>query len=395
VRILDLTDAYHPQSGGIRTYLDEKIRFIRESTDFEHALVVPGARDRVEQRGRARKFEIASPVIPGCAPYRAMLRHGKLAAVVEAVRPDVIEIGNPYLQPRAARGFTGRCRLLAGFYHTDFPRAYVETPLRGAAGGRLASAAGGAARRYLRWVHARLGLTLVSSPARARELTALGVPEVEVLPLGADIRTFNPDRRDPAWRREIGAGDGDLVLVFAGRLDREKRVDALVEMVSLLPGSLHPRLVLLGQGPERGRWEREAAVNPRLVVLPFERDRARFARALASADLYVSAARFETFGLSVVEAQACGLPAVGIRAGAMADRVDASCGVLVPELDPRSLAQAVAGLAEPERRRALGLAARRRVEREFTWERTFARLFGLYESRLGAPERRGHVVRSA
>jgi alpha-1,6-mannosyltransferase len=395
MRILDLTDAYHPESGGIRTYLDRKVRFIRESTDFEHVLVVPGARDSDEVRGRTRKVEIASPVIPGCASYRAMIRHGKLTAVLDAVRPDVIEIGNPYFQPRAARGFAGRCGLLAGFYHTDFPRAYVETAVKRVVGRKLASAAESAARRYARWVHGRLGLNLVSSPVLARSLIAGGVSNVELLPLGADVRTFHPGRRDPAWRREIGAGENDLVLVFAGRLDREKRIDVLVEMVRRLPAALGTRLVLLGQGPERRRWERAATADPRLVVLPFERDRARFARALASADVYVSAARFETFGLSVVEAQASGLPVVGVGAGAMTDRVDESCGVLVPGLDPEAMARAVAGLADEERRRALGRIARCRVETELTWERTFTRLLGLYESRVRPADRRGRAVRSA
>ncbi len=395
MRILDLTDAYHPTSGGIRTYLDQKIRFIRESTDFEHVLVVPAARDRVEERGRTRVFGIASPVIPGCAPYRAMLRHGKLAAVVEAVRPDVIEIGNPYFQPRAARGFGGRSWLLAGFYHTDFPRAYVETPLGRVIGRPAARRAAAVADRYARWVHARLDLTLVSSPDRARALTAGGVENVEQLSLGADVRTFHPGRRDPGWRREIGAGERDLVLIHAGRLDREKRIDVLVEAVKRLPSKIDARLVLLGQGPEQSRWERAAVADPRLVVLPFERDRDRVARALASADVYVSAARFETFGLAVVEAQASGLPVVGQRAGAMTDRVDASCGILLPGLDPEALAQAVTGLADPERRGTLGRNARRRVEGGLTWERTFERLFALYETGLRAADRRGRALRSA
>jgi alpha-1,6-mannosyltransferase len=132
-----------------------------------------------------------------------------------------------------------------------------------------------------------------------------------------------------------------------------------------------------------------------LVVLPFERDRARFARALASADVYVSAARFETFGLSVVEAQASGLPVVGVHAGAMTERVDASCGELVPALDAEDFARAVTRLADPELRRTLGRNARRRVETEYTWERTFTRLLGLYESGLRIADRRGRAVRTA
>ncbi len=394
MKFCDVTDAYHATSGGIRTYLDAKIRFLRERTDGEHALVVPADRDFTDVRGRTRVIGIASPVIPGCAPYRVLLRHGALTAALDAFGPDVIELGNPYLQPRAARGWPRRYRAFtAGFYHTDFPRAYVETPLARVAGPRVARRVAAGALRYAAFAHARLDLTLVSSPAMRDRLAAAGVCRVEVLPLGVDTEIFHPRRRDPRWREELGAGENDLVLVFAGRLDAEKRIDVLVETVRRLPEALRPRLVLMGQGPQRARWERAAAAEPRLTVRAFEPDRARLARALASADVYVSAARHETFGLAVVEAQACGLPVVGPQAGAMTDRVPEDCGILVDGLDPAALARAVERAHAG--RRAMGEAARRRVEAEYGWERTFTQLFQWYEAGLRAPREGGRVARLA
>jgi alpha-1,6-mannosyltransferase len=388
VKICDVTDAYHPTSGGIRTYIDEKIRFIRSATDFEHILVIPAERDFAIEEGRTRVFGVASPVIPGCAPYRVLWRYGRLTRILDRVRPDVIELGNPYFQPRAARAFRRRYGgTLAGFYHTDFPRAYVETPLRRLMGRRPARRAAKSASRFARYVHSNLDLTVVSSRALRRKLTWMGIPRVELVPLGVDATMFHPDRRDLAWRRTLGVGDEDVLLMFVGRLDAEKRIDVLLGMTAKLPPDLPWKLLILGNGAPRRLVERAAAQDPRIRYLPYERDRATLARCLASADVYVSAARFETFGLAVLEAQASGLPVVGQRAGAMVDRVPESTGILVPTFGPESMAGAVVQLLQGDFR-ARGRDARALVESRHSWPRTFNRLFELYEGARRAGIRR-------
>jgi alpha-1,6-mannosyltransferase len=387
VRLCDVTDAYHSTGGGIRTYLEEKRRYIRSSTDFEHVLIVPSDRDFEIRDGRLITCGIASPRIPGCGPYRFMVRHPRISRLIRDLRPDVVEIGNPYFQPRAARGFPGRFpAVVSGFYHTDFPKAYVEQPLRRVLGRRGARRAGAGAARFARYVHSNLDVTLVSSPALRRKLRGIGVPRVELLPLGVDSTTFHPDRRDPALRRSLNVDDDDVLLVFAGRLDAEKRIDVLLEMTARFPPAFRWKLIVLGQGPRRALVERAGARDPRIRCLPFEPDRSRLARLLASADLYVSAVRTETFGLSVIEAQASGLAVVGQRAGAMIDRVSESEGILVSDPGPDALAAGVMALAG-DGFRVKGGNARKRVETEFAWDRTFSRLFGLYDSLRRGRER--------
>jgi alpha-1,6-mannosyltransferase len=86
--------------------------------------------------------------------------------------------------------------------------------------------------------------------------------------------------------------------------------------------------------------------------------------------------------LSVVEAQACGLPVVGVRAGAMLDRVaDGVDGFLVAPESPDALAARILG-TEPDMWPAMGANARVKVEREFSWERTFDTLLGLYRDAI-------------
>jgi alpha-1,6-mannosyltransferase len=140
-------------------------------------------------------------------------------------------------------------------------------------------------------------------------------------------------------------------------------------------------LVLVGEGPARERIAAAAADSRRIEVLPYEASRPKLASLLASADIYVSAAPHETFGLSVIEAQACGLPVVGVRAGAMIDRVPETVGVLT---DPDSAAALTRGILELSYNgyRTRGRNARQLVEHEFSWPRTFDRQLQAYEELL-------------
>jgi alpha-1,6-mannosyltransferase len=124
-----------------------------------------------------------------------------------------------------------------------------------------------------------------------------------------------------------------------------------------------------------------AAAAGRVDVLPFEKDRAALAALLASADVYVSAMEYETFGLAVVEAQACGLPVLGVRAGAMVDRVPDGLGVLVASNHPDALRDGLLSLDRAAWQEC-GRAARAHVSQRFSWARTFDRLFKLYREVL-------------
>ncbi|HCB75353.1 MAG TPA: hypothetical protein DEP91_04150, partial [Sphingomonas bacterium] len=102
---------------------------------------------------------------------------------------------------------------------------------------------------------------------------------------------------------------------------------------------------------------------------------AGLARALASSDIYVSAMADETFGVSVLEAQAAGLPVVGVTGGAMPDRVPAGLGMLGPVDDVAAMARNVEAVWAGDAA-GMGRAARDMVVAGFGWDRTFERLLG-------------------
>ncbi|PSQ75648.1 MAG: glycosyl transferase group 1 [Bacteroidetes bacterium QH_8_67_23] len=388
--VCDLTYAYNEVSGGIRTYIDAKRRYIRDHTDWRHLLIIPGAEDAFSQNGRLATRRIRSPVLPGAAPYRLIWRVDKVLRALRRRRPDLIELGSLYTLPWAAfyyRRHHPSCRVV-GFYHTDLPSVYVRPVVSQWLGERAGTAAFRLAARYVRALYGRCDATVTASPALREKLAATGVHGAHCISLGVNLETFHPRRRSTALRRRFGVEDDGLLLVYAGRFDTEKRVRMLVEVLEHLPGHLPTQhlsagappasLVLAGQGPLEEELRQKAQSTPGLHVVPFVKDKKELARLLASADGYLAGNPNETFGLSVVEAQACGLPVVGVGAGALVERVPEAVGALGPVDDPEAMARNVARLVSEGALRERGERARALVEDRFSWTRTFDQITALY-----------------
>ncbi|MBN1294884.1 MAG: glycosyltransferase, partial [Candidatus Latescibacteria bacterium] len=178
-------------------------------------------------------------------------------------------------------------------------------------------------------------------------------------------------------RENLGIKKDDLFLIYAGRLDVEKRVSFLVEAFNKLPNNISAMLVLIGDGPLKDSIQ--SSGNGKIIVLPYVTDKPELARILDSADIYVTAGPFETFGLSVLEAQASGLPVVGVKAGALIERVPQSVGLLGDKDSPEEMTANIVQLAQGNYKN-MGYHARKMVESEFTWTRTFENILQLYST---------------
>ena len=391
--ICDLTQSYSPSGGGgISTYLREKRDYVLRHTPHRLLQIVPGPADRVTTDGRHIFAEVGADLVRGSPNYRFILRVAKVRALLAEYQPDLVESLCPYVLPWAAihhrRRYPGTA-LVAG-YRTDFPNAHVLRvgverfgPVLGRGFHWLSLGYAEITYREFDWVYT------LSEEARAA-LARRKITRTSVLPLGVDTATFSPTRRDPDYRASLGlAGDGPL-LAYAGRVDNEKRADRLVAMFRRLPPALGAAMVMIGDGKLRERLREEARGLP--IAFPgFETERDGLARALASADLYVSAMADETFGISVLEAQACGLPVVGVASGAMPARVPPGLGLLGPVDDMDAMAANVQALWAGDHR-AVGRAARAHVERDYSWRATFERLFGqVYPPALARAAERGRV----
>jgi alpha-1,6-mannosyltransferase len=380
----DLTQSWSDVGGGVGTYLRHKRRHILDNTPHRHLMIIPGPRDSVTEEDRAITVTIRSPKVPGSPHYRLMLRNGAVRAALERFKPAIIECQDAYNLPWAAVGHRQRHpeTALVAAYMTDFPTVYVERPFAKVMGRTLAGLCGRICYAYCGFLYRRFdSVFALSENGGATKLRSLGVDQVDVVPLGVELGDFDPSRRDPRLRHSLGLADDQPLLIYVGRLDGEKKAETVVDAFRRLPEALGARLALLGEGPLRE--DIQALGDKRIVTPGYVRDRHELARWLASADIYVSGMADETFGISIIEAQASGLPVVGVAAGAMVDRVTPATGRLGPVDDDEAMAANIIEVWNANRA-TMGEAATRQA-RQFSWDRSMEALFGrIYRDALAA-----------
>jgi 1,2-diacylglycerol 3-alpha-glucosyltransferase len=156
----------------------------------------------------------------------------------------------------------------------------------------------------------------------AEELKRMGVRtrRTAVIPTGSDVGRFNPSNDGTAVREKLGL-KGKKVLIYVGRISFEKNIGEIVEVMPLLDDTI---LMLVGKGPaeEMLRTKAEAlGVGDRVIFPGFVSDE-ELPIYYAASDAAISASRFETQGLSIIEAMATGLPVVCVNERAFSSFVE-------------------------------------------------------------------------
>lgn len=291
--------------------------------------------------------------LPSPATRKAIVRHGT----------EVVHLASPVaLGAWGTRVARAEHLPTVAVYQTDLPsyaRAY-----------HLGRATEAFAWHWLRDIHNAAGRTLAPSSVTAADLHSRGMERIWLWGRGVDTQRFRPALRDQRLRDEIAPG-GEVIAGYVGRLAIEKRVD-LLAAVAALPGV---KLAITGGGPME---EELRAALPAAAFLGM-RYGADLARIYASLDVFVHTGPFETFGQTIQEASASGLPVVAPASGGPLDLVaDGATGYLVRPGDPDALSDAVRTLArDPALRARLGAAARRRVLSR-TWAALTDELLGHY-----------------
>lgn len=389
--ICDLTQSWSPTAGGgISTYLKEKKKFFRENSHHRLLQIVPGPEDRITVEGNTIFAEVGAGQVWGSPNYRWISRNDAVFELLREYKPNIVESLCPWVLPWIAIRHRFRfpeTALVAG-YRTDFPNAHIYRVMNDLAGHYPAAFFRQVGFFYAWMTYNRFDHVYTLNREAERMLRGLGCESTGILGLGVDIDQFSPDHRDPNFRAELGLPESDgPLLIYAGRLDNEKRAYVLTEMFKHIPRELGAQMVLLGDGKLRETLMEEARGLP--IIFPgYEPNRRQVSRALASSDIYVSGMADETFGISVLEAQAAGLPVVGVTGGAMPERVPEGTGLLGPVDDPIAIAQNVVRVWREDyvgtRQRAIALA-----NSHNRWPQTFEQLINVeYPKALQARDAR-------
>lgn len=364
LHLLDATMFWNT-SGGVRRYVIAKRRWIAEHQ--------PGSRHTVATPtpDAPGDLRIAAPALPGSGgDYRFPLRRAAAARVLERARPDLIEAADAY---RLAWSSLDAARAL-GIPAVAFCHSNLERLAASMLPGRWSAAAAKSARRYALHLYGQFDLVLAPSRAMLGHLDDWGVRGAAHQPLGVDTTVFHPAGRSQSWRDALQLPPGARLLVFAGRFAPEKNLATIAAAVQRLGAPVW--LVAIGHGPA-------APSGARVILRPPVRDPAILAGMLAAADLFVHAGTQETFGLSVLEAMACGTPVVARAAEGLAELVDDSVGRCARGDSADDFADAIADALAADRD-PLSIAARRRAEAH-AWNAVLPLLWRRYEALCGAP----------
>lgn len=383
MKICDVTQFYSPVSGGVKRYISEKRRHVVEQTCDEHHLIIPGNVTRYEREGRLHLHTIRSPRLDFFSRYpsryRLILNTQLVLDILDDIRPDVIESGDPYhVAWTALRAGRQLHAPVFGFYHSHFPEAYLRTALK-YGGTWLRDAVLSYAQDYIVRLYSLFTATLVPSEHLRQVLHGWGVTNTVTLNLGVDTRAFRPVPRDDTFRDELGLPRDKKILLYVGRLSPEKNIEMLLAAYEALharhPNTYH--LVIVGDGPLRRILPATRQRTGALTWRSYIQDNSQLARYYHAADLFIHPGVCETFGLVVLEAQACGLPCVGISGSFMDANIMVGLDQWARRNHPNDLADAIER-SEKLDLAALGAEASRLVHGRFSWDKVFTRQWDLY-----------------
>lgn len=380
MRILVVAESFLPHMNGVTNSVLRVVDHFAASGDDLGIIAPkwPGADKhlRTSCGRRVRVRRIASAPMPGYTEVRiATTSAATLRRRIDEFAPDVIHLASPMiLGGRAVVAAQKAGVPTVAVYQTDIPgyTARYGMPFLENASWQL-----------LRDVHNRATLNLAPSTATRDQMLEHGIERVHLWRRGVDTSLFSPSLRSAKLRARYADPEEKLV-VYVGRLAPEKQV-ADLRVLHDMPGV---RLLIVGDGPERDALRRDM---PRARFAGF-RSGTDLAAHLASADLFVHPGELETFGQTIQEAMASGLPVIAPRRGGPVDLVTPSrTGWLyTPGMLDELRDRAADLLFDDAKREAFGTAALESV-RQRTWPVLSEQLRGYYrraiEEHAGVPAR--------
>lgn len=366
MKLVDITPYFHNKSGGIRRYLLEKIKYLMNKK-VEHILIIPGKGKKEYYMGATKVYEIPSFPLPLTGGYRFFSSLSNIKEILKREKPDIVEVGGsyqflPYLKSDSY--------LLTVFYHSDIKADLDLIPMPERLRKILVEST-------IRKKLSKADLVLTPSKKQEEFLKTFGLERVVSVNLGVDKEVFHPWKRDPYFSKALGIRENKYKLVYGGRLSIEKNINLLLEAFQYLEPSLF-HLIIVGDGPLRRRVEDLSKKLSNITYLGYVQKKEELARIYASCDVYISASCSETFGLSFLEAQACGCILVAFDMDLESQPFKE---FLVRDISAQALYNAIIRACD-----SISPSLREKISsyiiNNFSWDKTFERLLNLYEEAL-------------
>lgn len=342
MRIVDVNEYYSPTGGGVRTYLDRKMRIMAE-LGHELIVIAPFHEDRIEDRpDGGRIYWLKSPPLIFDRNYWLFRHDAAIAALLDRLQPDVVETSS-FWRPTWVVGRWRGDALKVFFAHNDniggnLTRLLRVSPARAEAMFAWFS-------RYVDRCLTMFDAFVTNGPALAKRYERRGTRVTAAAPLGIDRSRFSPDLRDGKLREsmlaQLGLPPHAHLLIGIGRHHPEKRWPVVIDAVEQAGAGLPVGLMLLGDGMQRSQLERQIAGNQHIRLFRPVYDRERFSRILASADAFIHGSDQEPFGLVASEALASGLPLIVPDDGGCAEVADPLFAETYRGGDSRACADAI------------------------------------------------------
>ena len=364
LRVALVTETFLPKVDGVVTRLVATLHALERLGHEVLVLAPPGAPDT---SAGARVVAAGGLPFPWYPEHTIALPSARLGREIDAFGPDLVHVVNPVLFGTWGAIVARRRRLpLLASFHTDpkvvrdLSLGWIERPLE----------------VLDREVHNLAHVNLATSPQMVELARGLGIRRVRLWPKAVDAERFHPRHRSEEMRERLSGGQPRVPLVvYAGRVSFEKRVDVLAGAARLLDGDA--RVAVVGDGPAL-EWLKSEVEGTGTVFTGFL-DGDDLSAAYASGDVFAFPSDSETLGFAALEAMAAGVPVVAARAGGIPHVVDdENTGILVEPGSADALAAGVRRvLADDGSAARLSAAGRREAER-WSWTASAERLVEFY-----------------
>jgi len=308
MQFVDLNTFYNPRGGGIRTYHEAKFDWFRRHPEHQYLIVGPDVHESKEMIAPNIEYWALPGIQAQEDPegYRALIDLRPLIIRLDDMPDAIVEVGDPWWSSHLFTRLRKMGKLpnpLTFFFHSDPLRTYIDPwSKRGAFQPQRKLFARVINRVFFRTFH-RFDYIITSSKIMQEFLHEKHLKNVICMPFGAPQGCF--DR----FRIRTRKPGEPLKLLYAGRLQEDKDIGLIAQSLDEILSDENVELTVIGRGPESHHFT--ACKHPRLHYLGFVPEREKVEAIFDSHHALLAPGSWETFGLSVLEAMAMGMPVIG------------------------------------------------------------------------------------